>query len=77
MYESGDVCEELFARRPDLADHVSGSFCFLKKRERVSDPLSTGLNSWVAYFNVYSRESRAHVLELADCVRREVTFSIV
>jgi ATP-grasp N-terminal domain/ATP-grasp domain len=76
VYESGDVCEELFARRPDLADHVAGSFCFLKKGDRVSDPLRTGLNSWVAYFNVYSRESRAHVLELADCVRRELTFSI-
>ncbi|EFW20963.1 hypothetical protein D8B26_002757 [Coccidioides posadasii str. Silveira] len=77
VYESGDVCEELFARRPDLVDHVSGSFCFLKKGDHVADPLKTGLNSWVAYFNVYSRESREHVLELADCVRREVRFSIV
>lgn len=76
-FESGDVCDELFARRPDLADHVSSSFCFLKKGERVLDPLKTGINSWVAYFNVFSRESRAHVLELANCVRREVKFSIV
>jgi len=76
VFDSGDVCEELFGRRPDLADHVSACFCFLRRGDRVSDPARTGLNSWVAYFNVFSRESRAHVLELADRVRQEVTFSI-
>jgi len=76
MYESGDVCAELFARRPDLAAYVSGSFCFLKKGDRVPDP-DTGVNAWVSYFNVFSRKSRAHVLEIAETVRRECTFSIV
>jgi hypothetical protein len=76
VYESGDLCAELFARRPDLAACVSGSFCFLRKGDAVKDP-STGINSWVAYFNVFSRESRAHVLELGEMVRREVQFVIV
>lgn len=75
-YESGDVCMELFERRPDLAAVVSKSFCFLKKGDEVADPMS-GINSWVAYFNVFSRKSREHLLEVADTVRREVKFSIV
>ncbi|KAI8965779.1 ATP-grasp domain-containing protein [Daldinia sp. FL1419] len=76
VYESGDVCAELFDRRPYLASCVSRSFCFLKKGDRVLGP-AKGVNSWVAYFNIYSRESREHLLEIADTIRREVTFSIV
>ncbi|KAL7929915.1 ATP-grasp domain-containing protein [Trichoderma chlorosporum] len=76
VYESGDVCAELFARRPDLAASVSGSFCFLRKGDAVQDPAG-GVNSWVAYFNVFSRESREHLLELGEEIRREVKFSIV
>ncbi|RYP74267.1 hypothetical protein DL771_003088 [Monosporascus sp. 5C6A] len=76
VYESGDVCAELFERRPDLAACVSGSFCFLRKGDRVTDP-STGVNSWVAYFNVFSQESREHLLKVADTIRQEVAFSIV
>ena len=76
VYESGDVCAELFDRRPDLARYVSRSFCFLKKGDRVQDPTS-GVNAWVAYFNVFSRESRAHLLQIAEAIRRDVTFSIV
>lgn len=76
VYDSGNVCLELLDRRPDLAQSISACFCFLKRGDRVPDPMS-GINSWVAYFNVFSRESRAHLLDLADCVRREVRFSIV
>ncbi|KAL7940697.1 ATP-grasp domain-containing protein [Trichoderma barbatum] len=76
VYDSGDVCAELFARRTDLAANVSGSFCFLRKGDVVQDP-AVGVNSWVAYFNVFSRESREHLLGLGDEIRREVRFSIV
>ncbi|KAF1923046.1 uncharacterized protein M421DRAFT_96423 [Didymella exigua CBS 183.55] len=75
VYESGDVCAELFERRPDLADHVSECFCFLKKGATLS--VTGGVNAWVAYFIVYSRKSRAHVLEVGETIRREVRFSIV
>ena len=76
IYQSGDVCEELRERRPDLAAHFSEYKCFLEHGARVADP-TTGVHSWVAYFNVFSRESRIHLLKLADCVRKEVRFSIV
>ncbi|KAE8148646.1 hypothetical protein BDV25DRAFT_157925 [Aspergillus avenaceus] len=76
VYDSGDVCTELFERRPDLAAHVSRSFCFLRKGDKVADP-STGINSWVAYFNVFSRTSREDLLRIADAVRQEVSFSII
>lgn len=76
VYDSGDVCEELRERRPDLAACVSASFCFLRKGDLVVDP-SSGVNSWVAYFNVFSRESREHVLDLAEDIRREVRYSII
>lgn len=77
VYQSGDVCAELFERRPDLAQSVSKCFCFLKKGVKVADPYEEGIGSWVAYFNVFSRESRLHVLEIAEEVKREVRFSIV
>ena len=76
VYESGDVCTELLARRPDLAAHVMGCFCFLKKGDTVPHP-GTGVNAWVAYFNVFSRESREHVLKIGEAVRRECRVLIV
>lgn len=76
VFDSEDVCTELFNRRPDIADCVSWCHCFLTKGDRVPDP-STGVYSWVAHFNVFSRSSRAHVLQIAECVRKEVRFSIV
>lgn len=75
VYDSGDACTELFDRRPDLADCVSWCHCFFTKGDRIPDP-NTGVNSWVAHFNVFSRSSRAHVLEVAESVRKEVRFSI-
>ncbi|PYH94184.1 hypothetical protein BO71DRAFT_353772 [Aspergillus ellipticus CBS 707.79] len=77
VFDSEDVCAELFSRRPDLADCVSWCHCFSTKGDQVLDPSSTGVNSWVAHFNVFSRSSRAHVLEIAECVRQEVRFSVV
>ncbi|TGJ83815.1 hypothetical protein E0Z10_g4938 [Xylaria hypoxylon] len=76
VYESGDVCADLFERRPDLAECVSGSFCFLRKGQLVTDP-SKGVNSWVAYFNVFSRKSRVDVLLISEAIRQNVRFSIV
>ncbi|KAF2166683.1 hypothetical protein M409DRAFT_66653 [Zasmidium cellare ATCC 36951] len=70
-FQSGDVCAELFERRPDLKGFVSFSCCFWKKGQIVPDPIHTGVNSWVAHFNVFSRESRAQVLEIAETVRLE------
>ncbi|RDA88856.1 hypothetical protein CP532_5393 [Ophiocordyceps camponoti-leonardi (nom. inval.)] len=75
VFGSDDVCVDLFERRPDLAGSVSASFCFMRKGDKVNDP-RTGVNSWVAYFNVFSRRGRRDVLEVAEEIRREVRFSI-
>ncbi|EEA24406.1 hypothetical protein TMatcc_007498 [Talaromyces marneffei ATCC 18224] len=76
IFVSGDVCAELFVRRPDLVEYVSKCFCFYHKGDKVPDP-GAGVYSWVAYFIVFSRESRAHLLETAECIRQEVKYSIV
>ena len=74
-FDSDNVCDELEERRPDLAQHMSKRVCFFKKGEAVPSP-SSGHNAWVAYFNVFSRISRADVLEIAESIRHEVHFSI-
>jgi hypothetical protein len=76
VFDSDDVCVELMQRRPDLAAHISKAVCHWKRGEKVPAP-ELGVTAWVAYFLVFSRMSRAHVLELAQTVRQEVRFSIV
>jgi hypothetical protein len=76
IYDAGDACVELFERHSWLSDHVSWYHCFLSRGDHVVDP-SKGINSWVAHFNVFSRVSRVHVLEIADFVRKEIRFSIL
>jgi biotin carboxylase len=75
VFDSGDICEELMLRRPDLASYISNSFCFFKRGDIVPAPES-GLTAWIAYFNIFSRTSRKHVLEIAERVRQEVYASI-
>ncbi|KAE8318070.1 ATP-grasp domain-containing protein [Aspergillus transmontanensis] len=77
IFDLEDVCLELFSRRPDLAECVSWFHCHYSKGARVPDPRTTGVFSWAAHFNIFSRSSRAHLLEIADCIKKEVRFSIV
>ncbi|PYI04581.1 hypothetical protein BO78DRAFT_431265 [Aspergillus sclerotiicarbonarius CBS 121057] len=76
IFDSDDVCVELKQRRPDLAKQISRCACFVKKGAKVYGPES-GINSWVAYFNVFSRTSRQHVLELGETIRRETRFTVI
>lgn len=75
IWESGNITEELLQRRPDLAKHISKALTYVKKGDRIPHP-STGTNTFVGYLNVFSRESRVHVLNIATEVRREITNSI-
>lgn len=75
IFDSGDVCETLKKRRPDLARHISKSRCFLKNGDEVPPPSSDDA-LWIAYFVVFSRVSRRHVLELAEEVRSSAQVSI-
>ncbi|KAL7913113.1 hypothetical protein GGI35DRAFT_274722 [Trichoderma velutinum] len=76
IFDSDDICVELKARRPDLAKHISRCGCLVKRGQRVPHP-SSGINSFLAYFNVFSRKGRREALELADKVREEVRFSFI
>ncbi|PLN76747.1 ATP-grasp domain-domain-containing protein [Aspergillus taichungensis] len=77
IFDSEDVCVDLFRRRPDIAECVTWYHCHYTKGSRVPDPQSTGVLSWAAHFNVFSRSSRAHVLEIGETIRKEVRFTIV
>ncbi|OHE91567.1 hypothetical protein CORC01_13115 [Colletotrichum orchidophilum] len=74
LFDSGDICDELFCRRPDLAKNVSRYGCLVRRGQKVTHP-SHGVNSFLAYFNVFSRKGREDALRLAKIVREEVRFS--
>ncbi|KAI0179137.1 glutathione synthetase ATP-binding domain-like protein [Hypoxylon sp. FL1284] len=73
IFDSDDICEELLARRPDLAQHINRYGCLAKRGQKIPHP-SSGSNTFVAYFNVFSR-SRKEALEVAAEVKREVRYS--
>lgn len=75
-YDTEDACGELFERRPDLREFVSWHANYFVRGAQVPDP-SSGINSWVAHINVFSRKSRAHLLEIGQTVREEFRFSVV
>ncbi|KAI0862975.1 ATP-grasp domain-containing protein [Xylaria cubensis] len=76
IFDSEDICEELFSRRPDLAEYVSWCACYFKKGDVIPDP-NTGIHTWIGHFNVFSRKSRAHVLEIAELFKKEVRYSVI
>ncbi|KAF2194538.1 hypothetical protein K469DRAFT_774030 [Zopfia rhizophila CBS 207.26] len=73
IFDSDDICADLFARRPDLVKHVSRYGCLAKRGERIPHP-HTGINTFIAYFNVFSRVLRIEALELTAVVRKEIRF---
>lgn len=74
IFDSDDIVAELFERRPDLALTVSKAGCLVHRGQRIAHP-SNGYNSFLAYFNVYSRNGRETALRLANAIRSEVRFS--
>ncbi|KAI1332891.1 hypothetical protein F5Y16DRAFT_418812 [Xylariaceae sp. FL0255] len=75
IFDSDDVCAELLDRRPELIPHIGRRGCLLKRGQRIPHPAS-GRNTFVAYFNVFSRTSRREALEVAQTVREEVRYTI-
>ncbi|KAI9711715.1 MAG: hypothetical protein M1820_001859 [Bogoriella megaspora] len=71
IFESDDVCAELLERRPDLKKNISRYGCLVQRGQQVPHP-SKGVNSFLAYFNVFSRRGRQDALRLATIVREEV-----
>ncbi|KAI2625889.1 glutathione synthetase ATP-binding domain-like protein [Hypoxylon sp. NC1633] len=73
IFDSDDVCEELLARRPDLARNINRYGCLAKRGQKIPHP-SSGANTFLAYFNIFSK-SRKEALEIATVVRQEVRYS--
>jgi hypothetical protein len=76
VFASDEVCEELLSRLPYLQEHVSKSVCLFQRGDRVPSP-KEGQLPWVAYFIVFSRLSRKHLLNVSGVIRRELRFSII
>ncbi|PQE08004.1 Carnosine synthase 1 protein [Rutstroemia sp. NJR-2017a BVV2] len=75
VFESGDACQDLVQRHPELAVNISRSLCFFKRGDRVPEP-SSGILTWIAYYLVFSRKSRRDLLKIAELVRQETKFTI-
>ncbi|CAG7917981.1 unnamed protein product [Penicillium olsonii] len=76
IFDSDDICTDLIARRPDLGRSISRCATLVKRGEKLKHP-STGKNTFLAYFNVFSRVGRGEALRLAREVRQEVRYAFV
>ncbi|KAI1344752.1 hypothetical protein F5Y15DRAFT_410449 [Xylariaceae sp. FL0016] len=76
IFDSDNVTEELWQRKPELASSIHRHGCLLKRGQRIPHP-DSGKNTFVAYFNVFSRNSRKEALEIAAEVRKEVRYSFL
>ncbi|KAM5470785.1 hypothetical protein MauCBS54593_003829 [Microsporum audouinii] len=76
IFDSDDICADLISRRPDLAKNISRCACFIKRGQKVPHP-NSGQNTFMAYFNVFSRAGREEALNLARQIRQEVRYSFV
>ncbi|KAF3492227.1 uncharacterized protein GIQ15_01744 [Arthroderma uncinatum] len=76
IFDSDDICIDLIKRRPDLKPFISRYGCFVKRGQHVPHP-STSRNTFLAYFNVFSRNSREEVLKIAHQIREAVTYTFI
>ena len=74
-FASEAPCQELRRRCPKLMLSVSKFGCLFRRGDVVPAP-SSGVLTWVAFFLVYSRKSRADVLEKSEEIRRQFRYSI-
>ncbi|KAJ6142875.1 hypothetical protein N7471_002328 [Penicillium samsonianum] len=76
IFDSDDICKDLLSRRPDLAEFISKCGCLVKGGQRIPHP-STGRNTFLAYFNVFSRKSHEEALNIAKEVREAVRYTFI
>ncbi|KAE8371925.1 hypothetical protein BDV26DRAFT_298351 [Aspergillus bertholletiae] len=76
IFDSEDICADLIARRPDLEAFISKCGCLVKRGQHVPHP-RTGRNTFLAYFNVFSRNSRKEALDIAKQVREAVRYTFL
>ena len=70
------LADELKKRCPDLWRSVSSYHCYFEKGQRVPDPTADEA-TWFAWFLIYSRVGRRHLLELSERVRAEVRYELL
>lgn len=75
IFDSDDICAELLVRYPDLKQYLGRYGCLLKRGQKIPHPRE-GRNTFVAYMNVFSRNSRQEALAIAEKVREEVRYVI-
>jgi biotin carboxylase len=71
IWVSGDAVSKTLEEHPHLAKHVSRSMTFIKDGDLVPKP-SSGVNTFVAYLNIFSRRSRREALEVARELREKI-----
>lgn len=76
VFASEDVGDELKKGCPDLWRSVSTYHCYFEKGQRVPEPTADEA-TWVAWFVVYSRVLRRHLLEISERVRAEVRYELL
>ncbi|CAI7582402.1 unnamed protein product [Penicillium crustosum] len=76
VFDSDDICKDLLSRRSDLGEFISRCGCLVKKGQRIPHP-STGRNTFLAYFNVFSRKSHEEALNIAKEVREAVRYTFI
>ncbi|KAJ5401596.1 uncharacterized protein N7487_007492 [Penicillium crustosum] len=76
IFDSDDICKDLLSRRSDLGEFISRCGCLVKKGQRIPHP-STGRNTFLAYFNVFSRKSHEEALNIAKEVREAVRYTFI
>lgn len=76
IFDSDDICKDLISRRSDLGEFISRCGCLVKKGQRIPHP-STGRNTFLAYFNVFSRKSHEEALNIAKEVREAVRYTFI
>ncbi|TAQ87328.1 hypothetical protein B7494_g4357 [Chlorociboria aeruginascens] len=73
---AGDaICEEIARRRPDLMKNVVHYQTMAQPGETLPDP-SSGTLTFVAAFNLATKESRTEMLRIGQTIRQEVRVDI-
>ncbi|KAI9825599.1 MAG: hypothetical protein M1819_000495 [Sarea resinae] len=75
-WNSDDACKDLISRRPELQENISHHRCLFKRGQVVPAP-TINVVVFVAYFVLFSRRSRDHLLQVAEAVRRDFHYDVI
>lgn len=76
IVDSDNICKDLLSRRPDLAEFICRCRCLVKRGHLIPHP-STGRNTLIALFNLFSRKSHEEALKIAKEVREADTYTFI